>query len=135
MTTAWSHLPNAAHIDRILADVKADPAHLAAVLDAALDAAMSAALDAAMSAALDAARNAAMSAARNAATDVARSVAYEAAYEVTCDAVAALIAWDESSDYLNMTSDQVQVMLLLGDHKAVLLLPAVLAFEKSKELA
>jgi hypothetical protein len=62
-------------------------------------------------------------------------VSYEATDEAACDAVAALIAWDESSDYLNMTSDQVQVMLLLGDHKAVLMLPAVLAFEKSKELA
>ncbi len=52
MTTAWSHLPNARHIDRILAHLEAHPDKW----DAARAAAYTAARDAARAAARDAAR-------------------------------------------------------------------------------
>jgi hypothetical protein len=42
--------------------------------------------------------------------------------------------WDESADYLKLSVDQVTMLAALGGHKAMLLLPAVLVFEKSKEL-
>jgi hypothetical protein len=45
----------------------------------------------------------------------------------------ALITWDNISKYLDMPSSQVLEHLILDD-KAVLILPAVMAFEKSKEV-
>lgn len=47
MTTAWANLPNAAHIDRVLADLKARPEAWDAARDAAWGAAWDAARDAA----------------------------------------------------------------------------------------
>ena len=54
MTTKWSHLPNAAHIDAVLASVKANPDEWSAALDAARGATWDATWDAAWSAALGA---------------------------------------------------------------------------------
>ena len=96
MTTAWSHLPNVHHIDRILADVRANPGNWA--------------------------YSAVSSAARDAARSAARS------------AILALIAWPESADYLNLSEDSVRVLAALGDHKAVLILPAAIAFDQQKEI-
>jgi hypothetical protein len=47
----------------------------------------------------------------------------------------ALIAWDNSAKYLDMSSDQLKVWMHLSDDPAtVLLLPAVIAFEKINEM-
>ena len=51
MTTEWSHLPNAAHIDAVLASVKANPDEWSAAWDAAWEAALDAAREAAYHAA------------------------------------------------------------------------------------
>ena len=143
MTTAWSHLPNAAHIDRILADVRANPgnwAYFAAwgeawlvVWHAAWDRA--AALDAARDRAWVAARDAVYSAAWPAALDAVYSAANLVAGATTESAILALIAWDETSDYLDLPVEQVRVLAALGDQRAILMLPAVIAFERSKEIA
>jgi hypothetical protein len=45
MTTAWAHLPNAAHIDRVLASLAATPKAWGAAQDAARGAAWDAAWD------------------------------------------------------------------------------------------
>jgi len=51
------------------------------------------------------------------------------------DAVYALIAWDDSTKYLTMPSDQLRVWATLSeDISAGLLLPAVIAFEQISEL-
>jgi hypothetical protein len=119
MTTAWSHLPNAAHIDRIIASVKAHPEVWAEAWDAAWDAAWKAAQGAAWSAAWKAARNA----------------AGNAAWAEAWGAIAALIAYDDCAPYLDMSSDQLKVWAILSENPAaVLLLPAVVAFEKISEL-
>lgn len=120
--TAWSHLPNAAHIDRVLASVKSHPK----AWTAARDAARYAAWDAAWRAARYAARDEAWRAAwlkRDAARDTAWS------------AVAALIAWDQSAKFLDMTPDELKMWQALSeDPAAILILPAVVAFEKINEL-
>ena len=72
----WSHLPNASHIDSILASVKAHPEQWAV---AARAAAWSAAWDTAQGAAYDAAQGAVRGAAWLAARDEARSAARSAA--------------------------------------------------------
>lgn len=125
-TTAWSHLPNAAYIDRILADVKANPAHWNATLT--------------VNQYLKSIHN--WSATENAAMDAIKIQARYQTWIAARDAAAsgfatlftifALIAWDDAGDYLNLSVDQVKKWALLGDHKAALMLPAVLAFEKSK---
>ena len=126
MTTAWSHLPNAKHIDRIIADLNANTDNWVQAWTRAMTAAWDAAWTRARTATRDAARDAVYSAAR----DAARHAAWHAASY----AILALIAWPEASDYLDLSTESLQVLAALGDHKAVLILPAAIAFESEKEL-
>ena len=127
MKTEWSHLPNAVHIDRILASVKAQPD----VWVAAQEAAWAVARSAAWSAARSVARSVAWAVARSAAWAVAGS----AAWAVAGDAMVALIAWDDCSQYLDMTSEQLEMWYHLTERPAcLLLLPAVRAFEQIAEM-
>jgi hypothetical protein len=51
------------------------------------------------------------------------------------DATAALIAYDDASKYLDMPVEQLRVWAILSEEPAaVLLLPAVIAFERINEL-
>jgi hypothetical protein len=146
--TAWHDLPNALHIDRILADLQcnylawyaARDAAAEAVGDAARDAARYAAWYAARDAARDAARYAAWYAASDAARDAARLVAWDAARDAAGDAagsaISALIAWDDSAKFLDMTPDQLRFWIKLSDDpKAILLLPAVVALAPELAMA
>lgn len=120
--SAWSHLPNAKHIDRTLASVKENPA----AWDAARGAVWGAALDAVRGAVWDAALDAALGAARGAVLDAARRWARGAVW----GAVLALVTYDHAAKYLEMTPDQLRVWAELSeDPAAVLLIPAVIAFE------
>jgi hypothetical protein len=130
MTTAWAHLPNAAHIDRVLASLAATPKAWTAAWDAARDAAWDAAWGAAWGAALDAARGAAWGAARGAARDAAWTPARSAAWTPARSAIAALIAWDDCGVFLDMPSDAVRLVAASGHHPAILLLPAAIVFSK-----
>ena len=120
----WAHLPNAQHIDAVLADVKARPE--------AWDAAWDAARDAARIAAWAAARDAAWSAARDAARDAAWGAARDAAW----DAIAALVTWDSSADLLDCTPDVLRTMIDLAEppvcHQAALLLPYAIVRSNNK---
>jgi hypothetical protein len=139
MMTAWSHLPNAAHIDRIIADLQARPEVWAAAWLAVKSAAGDAAWDAAWLAARDAAGGAVWLAARLAAGDAARlaerGAARLAAGGATWDAaggtVAALVAWDDCAHLLDTDAEHVRILALLGHLPAVLLLPAAIALNKS----
>ena len=125
MTTAWAHLPNAAHIDRVLAALAATPelwgAAWGAARGAGRDAAWGAAWDAALDTALDTARGAAWGAARDAARGTARGVAR--------GAIAALVAWDDCAVFLDMPPDAVRLVAASGHHPAVLLLPAAIVLD------
>jgi hypothetical protein len=140
---AWSHLPNAHHIDRVLESLKSHPeiwgeawvAFKDAIRLAARDEARLAAFDATLGAARDVARDAALDAARDAALDAAQDAALYAARS----AIAALIAYDDSSKYLDMPCDKLRVWAILSEYPAaVLLIPAVIALEnitkKEKQL-
>ena len=103
----WSHLPNAAHIDRVITSLKSHP-HI-----------WYAAWDEAWGAARGAARDAVLDATRGAAREV----------------ILALVAYDNSAKYLNMTVDQLNMWAILSeDPAAILLLPAVIALERISEL-
>ena len=143
MTTAWSHLPNAVHIDRVLASVKAHPGVWSSAWYAASDwsgdraraAASDAERTAARTAAWDAARDAERTAARTAARDEVRYAAWDAASAAARGAISALIAYDNSAKFLDMTSNELKMWGALSeDPAAILMLPAVIAFEKISEL-
>ena len=129
--TAWAHLPNAKHIDAVLADARKRPGAWDAARTAAWRAARTAAWDAARTAARGAARTAAWRAAWDAAwgaaRNAARDAAWDAARDAAWDAVAALIAWDSTADLLECTPDVLRAMIDLAEppvcHQAALLLP------------
>ena len=156
MTTAWSYLPNAVHIDRVLADVRAnfdkwvaawetvwfvlgydvrddarDDVRRTARNAARDDASRDATRTAAWSAAKSAARDAAWSAAKSAARAAVRAAAWSAA----SDAIFALIAYDDCAHLLDGNPDDVKLMALLGSPTAVLLYPACVALNKQMEIA
>ena len=144
-TTEWSHLPNAAHIDQVLSSLQSHPKVWASAGDATRLAVRDTAVYAAWWATRLADRWEARYAARNAAedttwdtilaADASRDAARLAARLAAHDAIAALIAWDDCAPYLDMTSDQLEVWAILSkEPAAVLLLPAVTAFEMINEL-
>jgi len=129
--TKWRCLPNAAHIDRVLASVKAHPEAWVEASGQARLAARCAARNAVQDAARDVAWNAAWYAAQSATRGRIRDVDGGVAW----GAISALIAWDDSVQYLDMPSDKLKVWAILSENPAaILLLPAVTAFEKIKEL-
>lgn len=149
MTTAWVHLPNAVLIDEVLTSLKAHPekwamaqaASRSAARDAARSAARSAARIAAriaawyaawyaaQTAAQTAARIAARIAAWDAAQDAAWDAAWGAAWDAAWDAVAALIAYDDASQFMKLPVEQLKAMYRLDPHPMYLLLqPAAVVF-------
>lgn len=118
-TTPWAHLPNAKHIDAVLADVKARPEVWAAAGPAAWAAARPAAWAAAGCAMLEAVREAIQAAAREA----IRAVAWDAAW----GPVVALIAWDSAADLLDLSADALRTLIVTAPepvkYQAALLLP------------
>jgi len=123
----WSHLPNAKHVDRVLESLKLHPETWGAAYDAAYDAAGSAAWYAAWYAARAAARGAAYDAAWGAARGAAWGAARGAAY----GAAVALIAWDHSEKYLDMTPDELRIWGKLSDDPAcILLLPMIIVLQE-----
>ena len=117
--TAWAHLPNAKHIDAVLADVKVRPEAWTTARSAVQDAAWDEAWGAVQDAAWDEARDVAWTAAWGAVQDAARDAAW--------GAIAALVTWDSSADLLDCTPDVLRTMIDLAEppvcHQAALLLP------------
>ena len=126
--SAWSHLPNAKYIDRIIAHAKANPTAWAA-WRVAYDAAYEAAYEAAWRVAYDAAR-----AAYEAAWRVAQDAARGAARGAPWDALLALVAWDYAGDLMDLPAEQVKVLAILGDQAAILMYTAIAAMETTQEL-
>ena len=125
----WSHLANAKHIDRIIADpkAKANPKAWDAPWDAAWDAARVAAWVAAWDAAWVAAWVAARGAVRDAAWDAAFAAGGGAARDAARGAISALVAWDRAGGLMDLPAEQVKVLAILGDQAAILMYPAIVA--------
>jgi len=119
----YAHLPNAPHIDRILAHAKNHPKKW----DVAWDAARGVARGAALIAAWDVARDAARDAARSGVWDAAQAAGRDVAWVAARGALAALTAWDDASVLLDQDPDVLRMAAAAGNPAAVLLLPAVIA--------
>jgi len=132
--TAWADLPNAKHIDRLLADLEKNPDKWSAAWSAERYAAWSteryAAWDAARDAAWYASWYAARTDARNAARDAAWSAARNAAWYAAWYAILVLIACDDCAYLLDEKPEHVQMLALLGNQAALLLYPACVAMQK-----
>ena len=136
MTSDWAHLPNAVHIDRVIASVKANPAHW--------DRAWA-------TTPWDAVRGAAWAVARESVQAVARaplqvtqdrdaamvwvSAAEAAAREPAWDALLALIAYDDCAYMLESDPGELAILAKFGNTRAILLLGACKAFHSLKEIA
>ena len=135
-TTAWSHLPNAAHIDWIIRDVEENPSDWCAAFMntnlvvrgrdrfTAWCAAYYAAWHKAWHNDRDAARDAACDAALDADYEAARDVFSNAARRAARDACLALIAYDPAGALFDLPLEQVRALAEQGDRVAVLMLPA-----------
>jgi len=128
--TAWAHLPNAKHIDWVLASAKAHPEKWPAARAAARDAVWTAARTAAYNAVWDAARYNAWYAAYNAASDAA----YYAAFDAAKGTILALIAWDDCAYMIESEVDEIKILAKLGDQRATLLLPACSVYNETKSI-
>ena len=131
MITAWAHLPNAQHIDQVLANLKAGK--LGTVRNTAWDAAWDAAREAAKEAAWDAAREAAREATWSDAREATWSAAWGAAREAARGAVAALIAYDDCAHILTMPLGSVRLMVSIQHPAATLIFPYLKALELHSE--
>jgi hypothetical protein len=145
--TAWSHLPNALHIDAVIANlgsfsIRSMPTEHV-VQKVAQNAAWRAAQDGVQEVSQDAAWCAARRAVYSALVltvtgDVAWNAALDVAWDAAQDVIIALIAYDHSAQYLTMTADELAVWSKLStEPAAILLLPYVTLMEPatSKETA
>lgn len=118
--TAWSHLPNAALIDEVLASLKDSPEKWSAAWNAAWDAA----------------RRAAWDAARDAAWDVSRGAVKDAARDAFWGAISALIAYDDAGRFMKLPVDHLRCLHRLDPHPMFLLLqPAAIVFTEKGDTA
>ena len=129
--TEWSHLPNAKHIDWVIASIKVNPEKwLSArqtrgkVWDAALDA-----ID-------DAGRYETFDAARTVVFDAVWNVAGAlwAASDAALDTIIALIAYDDCGYMIESEIGELKIIAAFGDSRAILLLPACIVFNETKAL-
>ena len=98
----WSNLPNAHHIDWVLASLK-DNAHLWAE-------------------SWRAASDEAWSVARDTASNAASNAASHAVWVAASDAALALIAYDDCDEYLSMGYEELKTWAALNEHPAAVLL-------------
>jgi len=132
--TEWAHLPNAKHIDWVIASLKAHPQKWNAARYEAFDAAWYAGRTAAWDATRDAARDAARNAAWGAAWGAAWDAAWDAARGAAFDAIAALIAYDDCAYMIESEVGELKIIAKLGDPRAILLLPACIIYNETKVL-
>ena len=128
---AWAHLPNAAHVDRILASLAAHPKKW----DTAQTGAHYASRGAARTAARTAARAEAWAVGRTAAWIAAwiatRGATWDAARESARTAITALIAWDDCAYMLELPEDALKLLRAVDNEQALLLSAAKILKETS----
>ena len=127
--TAWAHLPNAVHIDRVLASVRSNPMQWSGSWDGAIDAAWLVARGEAWNALIARVRLAQWWDSREVLTDQVRLAQYAAR-----DALLALIAYDDCAYMLDSDPGELAILAKFGNDRAILLLPACKVFHSIKEL-
>ena len=133
MTTAWAHLPNAAHIDAVLADVKVRPEVWIGAWGIAKTPIRSQVINAALDRVIEAGRYDVWVAARR----TASAAIWGQAKIPARDALLALLAWDDSAALLDQPPEVLRAMADLADapvcHQAALLLPYAIVRSNAKQ--
>lgn len=127
----WSHLPNAAHIDRILESLKRNPGIWTSVSIGKTDDDWNM---------WEQVRDVIWGSNRNGIWAEVREVIWNSVIGgssgAAADAVLSLIAYDNCAHYLNCSSDELEFIAGLSGHPATfLLVPAVRAFELEERSA
>ena len=149
-TTAWAHLPNAAHIDRVIASAIANPEQWADSWDTTWSAVEDVAITAGRDLLIkqgrysvwlevrevvwDVVRGAERNEAQNMGFGAARDVVWNGVWEAVYDVILALCAFNECAYMLDSDPGELAVLAKLGDCRAGLLLPACKVFHSLKEL-
>jgi hypothetical protein len=133
---AWSHLPNAAHIDRVVASVNSHPEVWNQVWSQSLSKAWARAAERVRYQACEQARDQASHQVWYDACDQVSNQVSNQAWDQARDVLLALITYDDSAKYLKLSIDQLQMLYHLTEHPACLLLqPAAMVFAMERELA
>ena len=128
MTTEWAHLPNAVHIDRVLASAKANRNQWAEAWSKVQDVGRAAECEKARQVVRVQSREAAWWAA----WDAAREAGW---YAATRYAIVALCAYDGCAYMLDSDPGELAILAAFGDPRAILLLSACKVFHSLKEIA
>ena len=131
--TAWAHLPNAAHIDRVIASANANPGHWAAAWGAVREAAWDDAWETVRDNGL-ASRNAGRISAWFTTLVALRDTGQAVSRYVARGALLALCAYDDCAYMLDSEPGELAIVAEFGNRNAILLLPACTAFHSLKEL-
>ena len=125
-TTAWAHLPNAVHIDRVIASAKANPEQWADSWDTTWSAVEDVAITAA--------RDLLIKQGRYSVWVESRKAVWNAVRESGRWAILALIAYDDCAYMLDSAPSELAILAALGDNRAIILLPACKVLHSNKEL-
>ncbi len=126
MTTAWSHLPNAIHIDRVLASVKSNAGDWGTPNNSITkDDAYHTAWNVVTS---DMPHWTAL----GAAWDAALSETVMTGWHDIRDAMLTLVAYDDCAYMLDSDPSELAMIAAFGDERAIMLLPACIALSKEK---
>lgn len=132
---AWSLLPNAKHIDRIVACLRDHPGVFHRQIRRGGGGTLSE-CSTAFTAAFIAMRDAQQPIRNKAWLDAQRTLfTRKPAEYIAWDAIAALIAWDHAGDLLKLPAEQVHVLGLLGNNTALLLYPTILAMGLARNVS
>jgi len=129
VTKEWSHLPNAKHIDWVLETLEKDSEMWEVAWDDKWRFAWDAAENAAQNASLSSLKTAEWRAAWRAGWDAVEGDEWRSVW----GSIAALIAWDDSAELLDMSVEEVKGLVKESNHAAVLLLPAVIVKHELKD--
>ncbi len=128
----WSHLPNAKHIDQVLASVKTYPKIWTTTwpTNRTLDL-----YDKFRTSFLKASETEIWDTFLDSNLDSALGTVPDDAFNAVYDTLLALVVYDYSTKYLTMPSEHLKTWALLSDDPpAILLIPAISAFEQINEL-
>ena len=129
-TTPWAHLPNAVHIDRVVASAKADPDHW----NAAESEKWAVAWNATRDLLKEQGRYDEWSTASSAVWLARQQRSSAASWSSVREALLALVAYDDCAYMLDSDPGELAILAKFGDRRAIMLLPACKVFHSLREL-
>ena len=129
-TTDWSHLPNAKHIDWVIASLTEHPKKWSATWNRIIDAPNCINRQPVYDTAYDIVVNSLRHSEWRAVTNTVWAI--DGPYWAARSVVLALIAWDDCAYMIESGVGELELLAKLGDLRAILLWPACIIFNKTK---